>query len=79
MHVVVEAAVVNEVAAAVAEVVNKQLTFEEEWRLRLIAEGKLKVDTGPQGEHGEFFRTNMNSTEFKRNSPEILPEFRSNS
>ena len=74
MHVVVEAAVVNEVAAAVAEVVNKQLTFEEEWRLRLIAEGKLKVDTGPQGEHGDFF-----STEFKRNSPEILPEFRSNS
>lgn len=49
VHAVVEVKVVNEVAAKVAEESNKQLTFEEEWRQRLIKEGKLKVDTGPQG------------------------------
>jgi len=49
VHAVVEVKVVNEVAAKVAEETNKQLTFEEEWRQRLIKEGKLKVDTGPKG------------------------------
>lgn len=36
-------------APAVAEKSEKELTFEEEWRQRLIAEGKLKINTGPEG------------------------------